>query len=600
MGPDSAPVSDRPVFLSYSRRDYYFAESLAFHLTSRGLPVWLDAKDLRPGSDWQASLDAAVDVAPACIVVGSPEAMASDHVRQEWTRACARGIPVVIAFFRDHEVPPELADAPVIDFRRSFPRALTALTTVLRAPNPREARPGITSATSSYFAYPPMVRVVAALLAVLSLFPLVAADYGDVFAGLRTAQGLDVFAPVVLLGVLIGYLWFAGAAFLRRRAGANHVAFVFAFFVYATVYPLGQYLYSPPVPEIFPEATMRVVGASPTATCALALVALCGLGIVGLWGPDDILRWTPTGKAWDRWRKSPSIGSDYPGTSPGERLQTIKRFRVVHDAADEPLANRLCQELKSAGSVETPGEDATTVLLVTGRTRSAWLESHASELTRDLFTVVGTGIGVPSRLDWLWRRQCLDFRRWTTSVRRHGGLIDVPEALTRVRLPLDVAIAHHIVCALAGLLFAVGVADQSGSNPAVSEDPSLIQMIVYVSGMGWGWIGHLLVNRTRTAAQLQRYAAFVMGIGLVGLVELIRLAGQSSVFGPMRVVPAGVFLVAAPIWLWRSRARREFWFPAPAPLAGMDDRLWPGRNWRTFGWSLLYVLPWAVLLGPPE
>ena len=41
-----------PVFISYSRKGFYFAESLAFHLQHSSVLVWLDAKDLEPGADW--------------------------------------------------------------------------------------------------------------------------------------------------------------------------------------------------------------------------------------------------------------------------------------------------------------------------------------------------------------------------------------------------------------------------------------------------------------------------------------------------------------------------------------------------------------------
>ena len=47
----------QPLFISYSRKDYYFAESLAYHLRKREIPVWLDAKDLKPGVDWARDLE---------------------------------------------------------------------------------------------------------------------------------------------------------------------------------------------------------------------------------------------------------------------------------------------------------------------------------------------------------------------------------------------------------------------------------------------------------------------------------------------------------------------------------------------------------------
>ena len=56
---DPRPI--RPVFISYSRRDYYFAESLALHLLKDGIPAWLDVKDLNPGVFWERDLFAALE-----------------------------------------------------------------------------------------------------------------------------------------------------------------------------------------------------------------------------------------------------------------------------------------------------------------------------------------------------------------------------------------------------------------------------------------------------------------------------------------------------------------------------------------------------------
>ena len=51
-----AMAPDGTIFISYSRKDYYFAESLALHLKQRGVTVWLDVKDLDPGALWEHDL----------------------------------------------------------------------------------------------------------------------------------------------------------------------------------------------------------------------------------------------------------------------------------------------------------------------------------------------------------------------------------------------------------------------------------------------------------------------------------------------------------------------------------------------------------------
>src|SRR5215467_13976409 len=70
-------------FISYSRKDYYFAESLAFHLARFGVHVWLDVRDLEPGKDWERGLEQALDAATTVVLVASRDSMASPHVRSE-------------------------------------------------------------------------------------------------------------------------------------------------------------------------------------------------------------------------------------------------------------------------------------------------------------------------------------------------------------------------------------------------------------------------------------------------------------------------------------------------------------------------------------
>ena len=85
-----------PLFISYSRKDYYFAESLAFHLLKSGVSVWFDAKDLSPGEFWKRDLETALDRASCLILVASAHSLKSPHVRSEWERARTQRKRIVI------------------------------------------------------------------------------------------------------------------------------------------------------------------------------------------------------------------------------------------------------------------------------------------------------------------------------------------------------------------------------------------------------------------------------------------------------------------------------------------------------------------------
>ena len=113
-----------PLFISYSRKDYYFAESLAFHLLRRGVPAWLDVKDLSPGGFWESDLEAALDAAACVVLVASPESVKSPNVRKEWERAKEQGKRIVVVVRRGARLAEELGNCEVVDFRGAFMPAL--------------------------------------------------------------------------------------------------------------------------------------------------------------------------------------------------------------------------------------------------------------------------------------------------------------------------------------------------------------------------------------------------------------------------------------------------------------------------------------------
>src|SRR6266536_2469248 len=72
------------VFLSYARRDYAEVRRLKEDLGKRGISVWLDQEAIRVGTpDWEETLRTAIKAASALILVASPDARRSRHVKDE-------------------------------------------------------------------------------------------------------------------------------------------------------------------------------------------------------------------------------------------------------------------------------------------------------------------------------------------------------------------------------------------------------------------------------------------------------------------------------------------------------------------------------------
>src|SRR5947207_15448218 len=86
-------------FFSYSRSDSAFVLKLAKDLRDAGAELWLDQLDIKAGSRWDASIEAALNASTCIIVILSPASVGSNNVMDEVSFALENGktvIPVMI------------------------------------------------------------------------------------------------------------------------------------------------------------------------------------------------------------------------------------------------------------------------------------------------------------------------------------------------------------------------------------------------------------------------------------------------------------------------------------------------------------------------
>ncbi|MDA8368729.1 MAG: toll/interleukin-1 receptor domain-containing protein [Nocardiopsaceae bacterium] len=252
--PTAPPDSTRrmaTVFVSYSRREFHFAEAATATLRSHSaLDPWIDAQRLRPGMDWAKTLDESLDNADALLLLASPAAMASAYVRREWTRAAERGIPIHIGVVEAVDLPSELAGRPVYDLRTRFWKRAAALGEAIAqartepvAVAPRPNRLGLPGRMPASVAATAALAVLASLALVAATVVLVSVDIAVMrlarspFIGsdwmwqdnalevLRTLRwqramfallGLTAMAAPLAPGVLIAGTWL-----LRRRSSQS-------------------------------------------------------------------------------------------------------------------------------------------------------------------------------------------------------------------------------------------------------------------------------------------------------------------------------------------------------------------------------------------
>ena len=103
------------VYVSYAAEDREYAQRLAAHLQSRGVPVWLDTM-LQPGEQLDTVALRQLEASTYVLVVMSPAAARSSQVADE-TAVAVADAKEIIPLLLDGEVLPSLAHLTVVDVR---------------------------------------------------------------------------------------------------------------------------------------------------------------------------------------------------------------------------------------------------------------------------------------------------------------------------------------------------------------------------------------------------------------------------------------------------------------------------------------------------
>src|SRR4051812_29988178 len=128
------------VFISYSRKDKEFVQTLHKVLTENKRDVWVDWEDIPTTADWHAEINDGIEAANSFIFVISPDSVASKICSEELAYAVEnkkRLIPLVHRDVDPKVVHPALASHNWLfsrdtdDFRAAVDKLVTALDTDL-------------------------------------------------------------------------------------------------------------------------------------------------------------------------------------------------------------------------------------------------------------------------------------------------------------------------------------------------------------------------------------------------------------------------------------------------------------------------------------
>jgi hypothetical protein len=260
------------IFISYSRDQLYYAESVAHTLQKQNFNIWFDLQQLAPGTSWAAEIDAGLREASRVILIASRSSLKSPYVALEWMHALERHKPIYIVLFEEVEfkafttefkgktmlVPLDqlgLKAKVIIDGRGNFKKSVKRLgeslasTTKYKDPIPSVNRFKIPQRL------PLPVAFIAGTMAVLTVLTLV-----------LTFTVFSAFLPMMLVGcIATAYCGLQTWEFLQRKSyqGTRVVLAIAPVILY-----LFAFWFAP-----------------------LAVIALC-LAIFS----DDVHRWSPRGE----------------------------------------------------------------------------------------------------------------------------------------------------------------------------------------------------------------------------------------------------------------------------------------------------------------
>jgi hypothetical protein len=122
------------LFVSYSRREVGFVDDLVRNLEEKGYSVWLDYRNLVPGTPWLDQIHKGIHDSDDILLVVSKASLASQNVEVEWRRVLEQKKRIILLIFEAVDLPPELEKYEWVDFRGSYKAGLEELFSQLEQP----------------------------------------------------------------------------------------------------------------------------------------------------------------------------------------------------------------------------------------------------------------------------------------------------------------------------------------------------------------------------------------------------------------------------------------------------------------------------------
>lgn len=554
-------------FISYSRKQLYFAEAIALHLQKEGIDIWFDLQQLGAGSDWAATLKNGYENCKRLVLVVSQTALDSKYVEVEWETARKRGREVILAVVEDVVIPETLRDCAVIDFRTNFNSAMKRLASYLTGSLPRPTDRITTAGKFPYSLHLPLPI----------WFTIISLLWPYFWMLVLTLSTLKEFPNQgqlywILGAVVFGVLAFATGIHRFWKHNLEHQGVrnlgAFAIIIQMLLMLMALALNSPFTSLI---------------TIGLALNVYFYFWFVKRSAP--LLRWYAAGQAPQQLRRRCHAGLAGKDAPFGDEIlkSTPVDFYLHNDPADRPMARHIAQVMMQAGhrEVNDVSKAQKHLHLISNRASRKAVEQASSDGTDNDIFLVGSSIDWSESLNSAGKTQFVDLREhdihdvkvlanslsnlemW----RRQYALESTPTKFEAFAAPGGVQVYRF-------LAYAQAAAFLSTALLLLYTGPRLGAVLPLFFGVGLFFL---------TEHALQRRVPVLTALGVLAGLPLLLAALNGQLFSALPN------LLVVGIVLYNGR----FWFPSAAPLA--EDAIGMDKDGKSKAWGRVFVIVLVVV-----
>ena len=554
-------------FISYSRKQLYFAEAIALHLQKEGIEIWFDLQQLGAGTDWASALKKGYGNCKRLVLVVSQTALDSKYVEVEWDMARQNGREVILAVIEDVDIPGKLRDCAVIDFRTDFNAAMKRLVSYLNGnlprPNDRISAPG-KFPYSLHLPLPiwfviislmwPYAWTLALALSTLGSFP-------------NQGQGYVILGSIVL-GILaftagVDRFWKHN---LEHQGVRNLGAFAIIIQMLLMLFALAL------------DSPLKW----PIVICFLLNVYFY-FWFVKRSAP--LLRWYSAGQAPQGLRRrchARLLDRDAQLAEETLRSEPVDFF-IHHDPADRPMARHIAEILSKAGHREVAdGSRAQKHLyLISNRTSRKMVEEASKDGTDNDIFLLGSSIDWSTSLEGAGKTQFVDLREHDPNDvkvlasslsnmeawRRQYALEATPMKFEAFAAPVSVQVYRFLAYLQVVSFLSTGLL-------ALYIGQWLAALLPLLFGVGIFFV----VERA-----IQRRVSLPIALGVLAGLPLILSALNGQI---LTALPD---LLVAGVVLYSGR----FWFPSSAPFA--KDAIGMDKDGKSRVWGRVFVVVLTIV-----